>query len=182
MNLRVLDFDIENRPLAYLGMDFTTAEITAIAAGFVGEKKVHCWLLGKDAYEDMLEGFRKMYDAADIVTGHYIRKHDLPIISGAMIEVGLEPLADKLSCDTKLDFIKAHYISKSQENLAQMLEIEESKQHMSNASWREANRLTPKGLAKTRARAVGDVQQHMALRAEMVRRGLLKAPKVWRSR
>ena len=29
--LRVLDFDIENRPLSYLGSDFTTAEVTAIA-------------------------------------------------------------------------------------------------------------------------------------------------------
>jgi hypothetical protein len=178
--LRVLDFDIENRPLSYLGQDFTTAEVTAIAAGFVGETKVQCWLLGPVTAKAMLEGFRAMYDQADIVTGHYIRKHDLPIINGALIELGLPPLAPKLSSDTKLDLIRFYGISKAQENLAQMLGLAEEKTHMSNASWREANRLTARGLAKTRARCVGDVLQHMAMREKLVRRGLLGRPKVWR--
>lgn len=178
----MLDFDIENRPLAYLGQDFTTAEVTAIAAGFIGEKKIHCWLLGQDSYKDMLRGFRELYDAADLVTGHYIRKHDLPILNGAMVEAGLEPLSSKLSSDTKLDFIRSSNLSESQENLAQMLEVEESKQHMSNASWREANRLLPIGIVKTRARVVGDVRQHMALREVLVERGLLGTPRVWHSR
>jgi hypothetical protein len=50
--LRVLDFDIENRPLSYLGMDFTTAEITSIAASFEGSREIHTWLLGIDSMED----------------------------------------------------------------------------------------------------------------------------------
>ena len=182
MRLRILDFDIENRPLAYLGPDFTTAEVTAIAAGFVGEKKVRCWLLGVQPLRDILAEFREMYDQADMVTGHYIRKHDLPVLNGAMVEVGLPPLSDKLTSDTKLDFITSYYLSESQENLSQMLRVPPAKQHMSNASWREANRLTPSGIRKTRARAVGDVRQHMALRAKMLRLDLLGPPKVWRSR
>jgi len=130
----------------------------------------------------MLEGFRALYDQADIVTGHYIRKHDLPIISGALIEIGHEPLGEKLSSDTKLDFSKASNLSQSQENLSQMFGLVEEKTHMSNASWRQANRLTRSGIRKTRSRAVGDVRQHMAIRAIMIDRGLLKAPKMWRPR
>jgi hypothetical protein len=178
--LHILDFDIENRPLAYLGQDFTTAEVTAIAAGFLGSKRVFCWLLGQDTAQEMLEGFREMYDRAHMVTGHFIRKHDLPILNGAFIELGLEPLAPKLVSDTCLDLIKTGGISKSQENLSEMLHIADAKQHMSNATWREANRLTGYGLAKTRRRVVGDVRQNMALRARLVRRDLLKPPKLWR--
>lgn len=87
--LRILDFDIENRPLSYLGQDFTTAEITAIAAGFTDSERISCWTLklGGDS-TDMLTAFRRMYDRADMVTGHYIRRHDLPIINGALLEHG----------------------------------------------------------------------------------------------
>jgi hypothetical protein len=178
--LRVLDLDIENRPLAYWYDGATTAEVTAIAAGFVGEKKVHCWLLGRNSAVEMLEGFRALYDQADIVTGHFLRKHDLPIINGALIEIGHKPLSAKLCSDTQQDFIKAKDISKSQENLAQMIGLAEEKTHMSNASWRQANRLTDRGLARTRARVVGDVRQHMAMRKRLIQLGLIKPPKMWR--
>jgi hypothetical protein len=36
-----------------------------------------------------------LYNAADIVTGHYIKKFDLPILNGALFEHGL-PLLDPL--------------------------------------------------------------------------------------
>ena len=182
MRLRWLDLDIENAPLTYLGSDFTTAEVTAIAAGFVGEGRINCWLLTRDplSRKKMLLGFRRMYDQADGVAGHYLLKHDLPILNGAMIEAGLPPLGPKLTSDTKIHFVTSSGVSESQENLSQMYGLQEEKSHMSNASWREANRLTPRGLAKTRARVVGDVRQHMALRAVMIRRGHLRRPQMWR--
>lgn len=117
---RWLDFDIENRPIAYLGSDFTTAEVTAIAAGWSDEKKIHCWVLGEDEYIDMLDEFRQLYEAAGGVTGHYIRRHDLPILNGAMLEAGLPPLPEKLTSDTKLDLTKRSQLSASQENLSHM--------------------------------------------------------------
>ena len=185
MNLRpigalsVLDFDIENRPLSYLGMDFTTAEITAIAASFVGEKKVHVWLLGVDDPINMLNGFRALYDRADCVTGHYIRKHDLPIINGAMLEAGLPALTAKLSSDTKLDLLKRGGVSASQESLADMLGVEAPKEQMNQGKWRAANRLTPEGIKETRRRVVGDVRQHKEMRARLVELGWLGPPKTW---
>lgn len=178
---RILDLDIENRPLAYMGEDYTSGEITAIAACWDGQPKtMRVWLLGRDKPRAMLEGFRKMYDAADMVTGHYLRKHDLPIINGSMLEHGLPSLAEKLACDTKIDLVKHLYLSASQENLCEALGVPAVKVHMSNAKWREANRLTKKGLALTYARAAGDVIQHMAMRRVLIERELLYPPKVWR--
>lgn len=175
--LAILDFDIENRPLTYLGMDFTTAEITAIAAGFGPDEDVFCWLLGRDDPELMLDEFRAMYDAADMVTGHYIRKHDLPIINGAMLEYGMAPLGPKLTCDTKLDLVGIKGISQSQESLGGLLGIAAPKVHMTQTSWRSANRLEGIELAETRC--IADVRQHQLMREELARRGMLRAPQMW---
>lgn len=178
--LRILDFDIENRPLAYLGQDYTTGEITAICACFHGERKsMRVWLLGRDDPKEMLEGFREMYDAADLVTGHFIRGYDLPVINGAMVEYGLSSLADKLTSDTKIDLVKHKYLSASQENLCQSLGIAASKFHMTNARWREANRLTKAGIELTEKRVVADVIQHMALYKKLVELNHLAAPSQW---
>lgn len=183
--LRILDLDIENRPLSYLGQGFTTSEITAIAYCWDGEpKSMECWLLSRtDQYTaiEMLERVYEKYCDADMVTGHYIKMHDLPHINGALLEYGMSPLPEKLVCDTKMDLIKKGDIfSASQENLCAMFGLKEPKIHMNAVLWREANRLTPAGLEATYKRAVGDVLQHMALRKELVKRDLLKAPKVWR--
>ena len=176
---RILDFDIENRPLSYLGMDFTTSDITAIAASFGPEHEPDCWLLGPLGTIEILEEFRVMYDQADIVTGHYIRMHDLPIINGAMLELGLEPLSSKLTIDTKMDLKPFKGVSKSQESLADMLGVEFPKVHMTQAMWRDANRLTPEGIKATRERVVGDVRQHQIMRIKLTERGALKPPKMW---
>jgi hypothetical protein len=178
----ILDFDIENRPLSYMGNDFTTADITAIAFGFAGNgRAIVCAQLGLMYSEDMLNAFHVAYEAADIVTGHYIRRHDLPIINGAMVELGIGPLGPKLTIDTKLDLVKWSFQAqpKSQEELGLALGIESPKIHMSQQDWREANRLTPAGIEKTRERVVGDVRQHQQLRLELTRRGLLTGPKLW---
>ena len=176
---RILDFDIENRPLTYMGNDWTSAEITAIAASFGIGEPVYCWLLPIDDPMAMLEGFRMLYDQADIVTGHYIRKHDLPIINGARLEYELAPLSAKLSSDTMLDLIRKKDISASQESLGAMFGLAEPKVHMNQADWRAANRLLHPELAK--ARVIGDVRQHQALRLKLIEIGALGSPRMWYS-
>lgn len=179
-DLKILDFDIENRPLAYLGPDYTTAEVTAIAACRHRQPKtMTVWLLGIDDYEAMLTEFRELYDAADIVTGHYIRAHDLPVINGAMLEAGLPPLGPKLTIDTKLDLKPVRHLSQSQENLSEMFGIKAAKAHMCNTAWREANRLTDAGLKLTAKRVIQDVLQHMQLRERLMAQDMLRPPKVW---
>lgn len=181
--VKVLDFDIENRPLSYLGQDFTTAEITAIAASFGPDEEMFCWLLKPGKTEPqhitMLVQFKALYDQADIITGHFIRNHDLPIINGSLIEHGLPPLAPKLTCCTKNDLVNIKGVSKSQESIAAMLHLDFPKVQMTQADWREANRLTPAGLAKTKARVTGDVRQHMAMRTALLELGMLRPPKMW---
>jgi hypothetical protein len=177
--LRVLDFDIENRPLSYLGSDFTTAEVTAIAASWVGKRQVHVWLLGVHTTEEMLSGFAELYHAADVVTGHYIRRHDLPILNGAYLEQGLPTLTGKLTSDTKLDLVRRKELSVSQQSLAEMLGVPAPKYGMSQPAWRDANRLTDTGVEQTRRRVCADVVQHKLLREALLARGLLKPPQRW---
>lgn len=179
-SLKILDFDIENRPLSYMGNDYTTAEITAIACSWVGEDHVDCWLLGEIDPDLMLMCFVNMYNQADMVTGHYIRKHDLPIINGALLEYELPPLSAKLTQDTKMDLVKKKELSASQESLSSMYNLPEAKHHMDQPSWREANRLTEKGLSLTRKRVIDDVKQHKELRLKLIENKALGMPKLWK--
>lgn len=177
--LRILDFDSECRPLAYLGQDYTSGEVTAIAASWVGEDKVWVRLLGRHTPEEMLGGFLDLYNQADIVTGHFIRGHDLPVINGALLEHGLPMLGSKMTSDTYKDINKAKYLSLSQESLGAMYGLSHRKEHMNQPQWRKANRLTPSGLKETRRRVAGDVRQHKELRLKLIEAGALKAPRRW---
>lgn len=177
---RILDFDIENRPLSYLGSDFTTSEITAIAAAWADDPStVSSVLLGRREPKDMLTWFAFLYHVADIVTGHYILMHDLPIINGALLEHGMRPLGPKLVSDTKVHLIGGKGVSKSQESLSDIVGTSAPKVHMTQRKWREANRLTPEGIEETKARVEGDVIQHMQLRAALVAGGYLRRPVLW---
>ena len=128
----------------------------------------------------MLRAFRKVYDTADMVVGHYIRNYDLPLVNAMLVELGDPPLGTKLTSDTKNDLPPMKGISKSQENLSEMFGLPEPKVHMNVPRWREANRLTGRGIEKGVERAVYDVLQNIALREMLIARGLLGPPKVWR--
>lgn len=178
---RWLDFDIENRPIAYWIPDRPQSEITAIAWAFADKpRQIECVLLGRDDPKEMLERFVAAYNEADGVTGHYIRKHDLPIINAHLILYGLPTLGPKFTQDTKLDMVRKADIPATQEHLSDMLGVKASKYHMTQAAWRTANQLTPEGMALTEKRVTDDVKQHMKLRKAMLENGLLHAPKVWR--
>lgn len=180
-DLKILDFDLECRPLSWYGGDYVTKEITAIAAKFNHQKKAHCFLLGIDEPEEMLEKFVKLYEEADMVTGHFIRAFDLPVINGSLSEYHMPLLSNKLSHDTKLDLKKRSGLSGSQESIAGQLGIASPKVQMDQKKWREANRLTKKGITLTRQRAVGDVIQHREMRDKLLELGYLKPPSIWTS-
>jgi hypothetical protein len=177
--MKVLDFDLECRPLSWYGGDMVSKEVTAIAARFIGQKKTWVWLLGVDDPVQMLLEFRGLYDQADMVTGHWIRGFDLPTLNGAYFEYGLPLLGPKLTQDTKNDLVQFQGLSKSQENLAAIL-IGYEKEQMDIARWRSANRLTKKGIAETKRRVIGDVTQHIELRAALLKAGVLRTPKMWK--
>jgi hypothetical protein len=180
--MRVLDFDIENRPLSYLGSDFTTAEVTAIAWAWTDRpQEVSVFLLGECDLPDILRRFVEVYRQADMVTGHFITGHDLPMVNGALMECLMSPLPDILVQDTKTHMIRSKGLSLSQESLGAMFRLEHAKVQMNQSKWRAANRLTAEGLAEVRERVTGDVRQHIELRQELLDRGYLTTPSMWRS-
>jgi hypothetical protein len=182
-NLRILDFDIETLPLSYWA-DRPTAEITAIASCWTDDMtSMKVSVLGPQQPYEILSDFVERYNQADIVTGHYIRRFDLPMINGALMEyshLGFKPLAPKLAQDTKMDMHKKGDIPATQEYLSELLGIPIDKYQMTQHKWRSANRLTEAGIQEATNRCSQDVYQHMFLRLQMTHLGLLKAPKVWR--
>lgn len=180
--LRILDFDVEARPLHWISGDYVSKEITAMAWAWITPHPiVSCYLLGETDPKEMLTAFIRAYTQADLVTGHYIRGYDLPMINGALSEYGLPALADKMAQDTKTDLIRRQGLSSSQENLGAMLGLHYPKVKMDQSSWRDANRLTPEGRTKARERVTGDVLQHIEMRQKLLDLGYLCPPSMWTS-
>lgn len=127
----------------------------------------------------MLDFFSQAWDEADIVTGHYIRKFDLPILNGSLFEFEMPLLGPKLAVDTKVDLKEIAAMSLSQENLSALKELDESKFHMNDNWWRKVARLTPEGLDLALTRVVKDVEQHTALRNKLAIAGALNPPSIW---
>lgn len=187
--LRILDFDCECRPMAFYGGDWVTKEITAIAWRFVDEpeESTKAWLLTpsktwKQHQEKKRRGMREFlraYDSADMVTGHYIRGFDLPLVNGTLIRLGMAALSSKLTHDTKGDLIRLGGMSKSQQNLGATLELTHKKESMNTMLWEVANSLVEEGRQETLRRVVGDVNQHIEFREALLQRGALAPPKVW---
>jgi hypothetical protein len=171
--LLVLDFDIETRRIGFHnGGRFNPdgCEPVIIAAAFDGEPVETRSLKPRWSERDarrMMRWFRELWNEADVVTGHYIRKFDLPILNGSLMEWDMEPLSLKLTLDTKLDLKDVGGLSQSQENLSALKDLEASKFHMNDNWWRKVARLTPEGLALAEERVVSDVLQHQQLRASL---------------
>lgn len=180
--LRVLDFDVEARPLHWISGDYVSKEITAMAWAWVDRPEdVTAYLLGETDPVAMLRAFVAAYDEADVVTGHYIVGYDLPMVNGALTEYGLPALSKKLAQDTKVHLVKRAGLSSSQENIGAMLHLHHPKVKMDQAKWRDANRLTPDGRALARERVCGDVRQHIEMRQRLLELGYLSPAKLWNS-
>ena len=179
-SLRILDFDSECRPLHY--SEFRDeSQITAIAWGWVGSRHIDCAVLTQDLRneQDMLAEFLEAYQAADIVTGHYIAKHDLPLITDHCMRFGWDLPKPKLVQDTRTLLPRVRGLGLSQENLGTLYELDAKKHKMNGRRWAVANTLTPEGREETRLRVVSDVRQHKQLRAALLERGYLKSPVRW---
>lgn len=185
---KVLDFDVECRPMAWYGGDFVTKQPTAIAWKFVGgREKPTVAAIGESDRSSrilqeeraMLSAFVEAYNEADVVTGHYIRGFDLILLNGALLRLGMPLLIAKLAQDTKNDLVQVSGVSKSQENLGAMFELDHPKIPMNTSKWFEANLLVPEGIALTKKRVVGDVEQHVELRDKMLELSVLAEPSFW---
>jgi hypothetical protein len=181
-DLHALVFDIENRPLSYWYDGATTAEVTVIAYKWLNGTKTKVLLAdGKTDTAAILAAFRPVYEKADVLIGHNIRKHDLPILNGAYVENEQGQLPARLTIDTLRDLARWKDIPKSLEYLTSWLGCSIEKPHMDQHKWREANRLSRQGVALARKRCAVDVRINEWCYRELVKRGLLvKPPSVWK--
>lgn len=179
--LNILDFDTECRPMHYSEWR-PESQITAIAWSWVGSPTVAWFTLQQDLRNEreMLEMFLRAFDYADIVTGHYIRKHDLPLLNDHAMRLLGRPLGAKLTQDTMSDMKDVKSLGKSQDNLAVTFGLAEEKHHMTGADWRQANALTDEGARAAMLRVTNDVVQHKAIREVLLNRNALHAPQVWK--
>ena len=117
----------------------------AIASMWIGDPdSMHVCLLGEEEPAVTPEHSLDRFVEADMLSGHNIRKHNLTIINASMIELGYEPMGPILTSDTLADLRKYRTLPRSQEHLAEMLEVRVRRGfHMTQQDWREANRLTP---------------------------------------
>lgn len=174
--IRILDFDIEARATGYGDPEWVPQECTCIAWSWVGDSTVETRVRLNGARR-MLAAFRKLWDEADVVLGHNIRKYDCPVLSAEMLRHDLPPLTPKLSQDTLRDMVRTKGMKRDLENLGKQLGLSVDKQHMAWADWQEG--YAEPGWAGIRSRAASDVLIHKELWQEMRRRGWLKGPRVW---
>ena len=187
---RALCFDLENRPSAYWYGDATTAEITAFGWKWSDERPVRTLMLQADGRfldsdGDTLDGeaaylaFRDELCRADLVYGHNIRRHDLPLFQAGLLRRELQPLPTLLTSDTLRDYPRRKDMSASLESLAAMYGLPGKKKGMSHPDWERANRLAPDGIEAARERVVSDVRLQERLRAKLVQVGHLEPPRRW---
>jgi hypothetical protein len=186
--VRVLDFDMECRPLAWYGGEWVTKQPTVIAWAWCDKPKViSVAAIGEsdrssrvlEEEETMIEEFRLSFDEAEMVTGHFIRGFDLTLLNGACLRLGIPGISSKLSQDTKLDLVRSSGLSKSMANLSAMLEAKHQKLEMNTAKWARANMLLPDGIKMAKERCVADVREHMEMREIMLANNMLRPPIVW---
>lgn len=176
----ILVFDSECRPMHYSEYR-AESQITGLAWSWLNSETTHVHTLRQDLVneQDMLYEFFLSFNRADVVVGHYIRKHDLPLLSDHAFRFGMKMKSPIQTQDTMMDFVKVKGLGKSQDNLSVTLGLPEIKHHMTGADWRVANALTEEGRAGTRTRVVSDVEQNKALYRELSSKGALKMPKAW---
>ena len=177
---RALNFDCEARAIGYGDPNWVPQEITAIAWSWLDSEDVECRLrIDAGGAHRMLLDFRRAYDQAEFVVGHYIRKFDLPLMNAEMLRHDHRPLGAKLTQDTHGDIVRTKGMKRDQENLAKQFGLSEKKFHMAWHDWEDAYK--EPGWPLVKERVVSDVVQNKMLRLEQLRRGWLKKPRMWSS-
>lgn len=182
--LWVLDFDCETIAAGFADPDWVPQKVTCIAWSWIGSDEVRVKTCGgsRGLYEDpnlrrgLLADFLVDYHRADMVTGHNLLRFDLPVLNADIMRLGLPPLGPKLVQDT-MRIPRSKGFKKGQDNLAGLVETYERKLALGWQQWEDAYRAPGWPVVMDRARS--DVIMHKELRAAMLERGWLKAPRTW---
>lgn len=178
--LRVLDIDVECLPGHWIGGDYVSKVITAVAWKWVGSKEAVQVRTHYDfETEELAEQISYQIADADIVAGHYIRGFDLRLINGNLLRAGRPSLEAILAHDTKLDLLTTSGRSLSQKNLAAMIGVHHPKIDVTLTEWEGFNTRTPGFKSKGVERVKGDVLQNIEMRDRLIEMEWLGPPQRW---
>lgn len=131
----------------------------------------------KEARRAFLAPLLEAIGGADVVTGHNLLRFDLPVLNAECLLLGLPPLRPVAVQDT-IRVPKAKGFKKGQDNMSHALGVKEEKMPLSWAQWEAA--YGEPDLATVKERCASDVRMHLTMREEMLQRGWLRAPRMWR--
>jgi DNA polymerase elongation subunit (family B) len=180
---RILDFDTESLAAGFADPEWVPQKITCAAWSWTDEEHVevrvgnpHTFFTPR-ARARMLKPFVAALLEADIITGHNIIRHDLPVINAECLRLGLGSLPSLMVQDT-IRVAKTKGLKKGQDNIARLLCVPEEKMALDWQAWEDA--YAKKGWPTVADRCMSDVVQHKQLRAAMLDAGWLKDPVSWR--
>ncbi len=182
---KVLIFDMEARPTAWIGGDYVGRSSTAFAYSFLNEDTVavDAILPGEGAqqyWEDMVLRLVFAVERSDVVVGHYIRGFDLPLLNSDLERIGQPSLGRTLAVDTKTDRLQGNGLSESLENLMARYDLESEKMAMHEPWWEEFNLWqTPRSRARVMERVTSDVIGTKELYRALLDVDRLKVPSAW---
>lgn len=177
-------FDMETKPTSFREK-YQLAVPIAISASWGIGSTIETWV-GDDTQTGLTKGLKwfikNYYDPAYMVTGHNIRDFDLPTINGALLLCGLPTLGPKLCRDTLRDTLRTKAIGRSLESFAIHFGLDVQKKHMAEALWARVwgFKMTAATRDVVKDRCESDVEITLLLEATLLKRGLLKPPRVWR--
>ena len=180
---RILDFDVETVAAGFADPEWVPQKITCVAWSWIGEDPVHVRIATVDGLytrpelrAKMLQPLVEAIGEADMVTGHNILRFDLPVINSECMRLGMPKLRKTLVQDT-IRIVRSKGFKKGQANLAKMLNVPADKLGLDWQHWDDA--YAEVGWPTVQERARTDVMQHKLIRAEMVERGMIRAPRLW---
>lgn len=180
---KILTFDLEARPTAWIGGDYVGRSLTAYAFKYLGEDKTYRDAIKPGDYDHwamMVEHLAEAVDEATLCVGHYVRGFDFPLLNADLERVGAPSLSRRLSIDTKIDRLQGDGLSQSLENLANRYELDTQKMPMREPMWEEFNLWqTERSRKWVIERVVTDVQGTEQLFVALEKAGRLKTPAAW---
>jgi len=172
----ILDWDIETIAAGFADPNWVPQKVTCIAWSWVGSDKVES-RIRKNGVEKMLNAFLREYKNADMVTGHNLVRFDFPVLNAELLRHGYDSLSPVLVQDT-IRLVKTKGFKKGQDNIGHLLKLSIDKLPLSWQQWQDA--YDEHDWGTVRARCESDVLQHKLMRVEMLERGWLLPPRMWK--
>jgi DNA polymerase elongation subunit (family B) len=182
---RILDFDMESVAAGFADPQWVPQKITAIAWSWVGSDTIDTIVGNADSLYtkpeirvEMIKTFLAALDEADMVTGHNLLRHDLPLLNAEMMRLHFPSTLRPIRVHDTMRMVKTKGFKKGQDNIAGLVETHERKIAMDWQQWEDA--YAEPGWPKVADRCRSDVIMHKEMLAEMKERGWLKKPVLWR--